>query len=396
MRAIISTRTGFIVEDIFKEALTELCTFAHSERFTLVIIFYTPDIEDKKIFHLIKFNLRSQHTIAIKTSHIFNESGLLFPGISLMGFSETDKDIDVVVFDKFKDRTFPEFAELKLSELVKGHARPKMILNFIDPTITNIFLWVRGIQNALGKVISIFGYSVLEESGYYRENPIYYNGSTYPGSVISVLFGEGADWGFSQNLGVQPLGKTWTATKHYENLLQELNGVSPLEIYKSLGIGEKFLNKNTVFPYAGVVYPPGFTLSNNSFCIRNVIKVMSDDTLFFNANVENVPVRLFTSSRELLLKTFVKTATSIKRHAEKNNREITAGFLFSSFACNRIVGLTIRKLFRNVKTILGETVPLVGIETFKEISPDFIRLEPQEPFVFQNNSISLLTIEKPL
>ena len=391
MNISVATRQGFETESLLKSCLAESQQSLPKDSYYLAWIFYTRGIEEKVLFTFLKEKIKASHILALKTSKLIVSSGFIHPAISFVLFDARPEEISLFAYPCKEEAEESRKVNKDILKYIKEIGHPSWVLNLIDPTLLKVALPLRNLQNILGTSVPFLGFSTIAEYQY-RENPIFYNGRFLKDRILSILFGPQVDLKFSQSTGYNPLGRFFHITKSYGNIIQEIDNIPASFVYRNLGINKNLFTKETIFPYATLVYPLGILLDKDAFCLRHTIKILDDDSLFCNAEIQpSRPLKIMLSTRDDLMKDTVQKIISLKRAYDKKNKKPSLIMIFSSFARALTMGWQCKQEIEAIKKIFAEDIPLIGTLTLREINPVFFG-KPRFRTVFQNNSMNFLML----
>ena len=191
--------------------------------------------------------------------------------------------------------------------------------------------------------------------------------------------------------GFKPLGKPRTVTSSKDNIIHTIDNKPAINIY------EEYLNKEAqhirlgLLNSAAIFYPLGIYQANlRQYLLRYPIDILSDGSIVCQAEVPpNTEVHLMIANKDSCKNAATLAAQEIKDTLGENQAKLL--IIINSMAKHKILGRHSSIEVEAIKNVLGQSIPLIGLYSFGELSPLGIKKIEMESHL-QNGSLSLIAI----
>jgi hypothetical protein len=245
---------------------------------------------------------------------------------------------------------------------------PHGLLMFPDGLTGNVAEVVRGIQDVLGLSFPIVGGSSADDFRFAKTFQ-YYRGQLHSDSVPVVQLAGPIEVGIGARHGWQPLGKPRQVTRALDNVVQELDGHTAVNIYETyFGKAAAQLKAESLADMS-IVYPLGMPIpGEEEYLLRNVLRVDDNGSLVYAGEIpEGTQVRLMMGSK-------AKALEAARRAAQQAMRSISPrlpsfALVFSSCSRSRLFGPQAGEEIALIRRTIGGKIPLIGFYDYGEQAP---------------------------
>ena len=245
---------------------------------------------------------------------------------------------------------------------------PHCFLMFPDGLTGNVAELIRGVQDTMGLRFPIAGGCAADDFSF-RRSYQYFQGQVYSDAVTGVLLAGPIAVGIGARHGWRPLGKPRRVTRALANIVQELDGHSPVNLYETyFGRAAESLKAGALADMS-IVYPLGLPIpGEEEYLLRNVLRVDPAGSLIYAGEIpEGSEVRLMMGSKE-------KALEAARRAAELAALSIaprvaTFALVFSSCSRARLFGHRAGEEIAAIREVLGKSVPIIGFYDYGEQAP---------------------------
>ncbi len=247
-------------------------------------------------------------------------------------------------------------------------ANPHGFLMFPDGLTGNVAEVLRGVQDVLGLSFPIIGGCAADDFSFTQTHQ-YFQGQVYTDAVPGLMLTGPIAVGVGARHGWRPLGKPRNVTRAFANVVQELDGLSAVNLYETYFGKAAASLKSESLADMSILYPLGMAVpTEDEYLLRNVIRVDPDGFLIYAGEIpEGSEVRLMMGSKAKALGAARKAAElAIQAVAP---RTPSFAFIFSSCSRSRLFGRRAEEEIFAVQRILGKEIPLIGFYDYGEQAP---------------------------
>ena len=191
--------------------------------------------------------------------------------------------------------------------------------------------------------------------------------------------------------GFKPLGKPRTVTKVDGFILRTIDNKPAVDIYNHfLGTEAEGIKINTLNSCAAM-YPLGLYLEESGqYLLRNIIDILQDGSIVCHEGIpQGAEVHLMIASKESCGNSAIEAAGFIK--ASLADKPAKLVLIFESLARHKILGRSAVNEIQDIRNILGNTTPLIGMCSYGEIGT-FGTLNNIKNIYLHNESILIMAI----
>jgi len=245
---------------------------------------------------------------------------------------------------------------------------PRGFFMFPDGLTGNVAEVLRGVQDVLGLSFPVIGACAADDFGF-TQTYQYFQGEVYTDAVPGLLLTGPISVGVGARHGWRPLGKPRHVTRAFANVVQELDGLSAVNLYETYFGKAAGSLKSESFVDMSILYPLGMTVpAEEEYLLRNVLQVEPDGQLIYAGEIpEGSEVRLMMGSKAKALEAARKAAELAALAIAPQSPSFA--FVFSSCSRSRLFGRRAGEEIRAVQRVLGSDVPLVGFYDYGEQAP---------------------------
>jgi len=250
---------------------------------------------------------------------------------------------------------------------------------------------VTGMQEKLGSSFPLVGGS-LPKTTEHQENCVYCGSELLNDAACGILWGGKLNFGLGIEHGWQPLGKPRQITRSGLDTVNEIDGVTAVNLYKEY-FGKEIPELKRELKRLSVFYPLGIAISQKKeYLLRSVASIKNDGSLLFRGETpEGSTIRLMISSKDSCLSSARQAAQTAMNNLR--GKKIKFALVLNSLSRYALLGRLAEQEISIVQDTLGEEVPLAGIYTSAEQSPlNSINYTNLGKSYFHNNSIAVLAI----
>jgi hypothetical protein len=247
-------------------------------------------------------------------------------------------------------------------------ANPHGFFVFPDGLTGNVAEMLRGVQDVLGLSFPVVGACAGDDFGFTKTYQ-YFQGQVHTDSVPGLLLTGPIAVGVGARHGWRPLGKPRHVTRAFANVVQELDGLSAVNLYEEYFGKAAASLKSESLADMSILYPLGMTVpSEEEFLLRNVLDSDVDGNLRYAGEIpEGSEVRLMMGSKAKALEAARKAAELASMAIAP--RSPSFAFVFSSCSRSRLFGRRAAEEVNVIQRTLGENVPLIGFYDYGEQAP---------------------------
>jgi len=374
-----------------REAVEKARLELNAEKADFALIFTTEEFRRSAALQAITGSIGPIPLIGASSTIIISRQGPLKHGLIVILFNLSEGAYFNA--DCVKDvtaKTAQAAGEELGRKLLYGCKNVRRNLSIIFSNTAENANLITGIQENLGKSFPLIGASMPEDFGG-KENSLYFGPEILSNAACGILWGGKLNFNLGIEHGWQPLGKPRYVTKAAAGVVNEIDGLPAVNLYKDYfakelsGI-ERELKRIAVF------YPLGINISEQKeYLLRSVSSIKDDGSLVFRGEIpEGSVVRLMISSKESCLASARRAAESAVKKLDGN--KIKFALVFNSLSRHLLLGRQAGEDIKIVQEVIGKDIPLAGIYTSAEQAPlGFINYSLGKTY-FHNNSIAVLTI----
>jgi hypothetical protein len=139
------------------------------------------------------------------------------------------------------------------------------------------------------------------------------------------------------------------------------------------------------------MYPLGFYLEGpKQYLLRNIIDILDDGSIVCHEGIPlGAEVHLMISNKESCRNSAIEAAGMVK--ASLGDKQAKLIIIFESLARHKILGRSAFNEVQDIKNILGNTTPIIGMCSYGEIGP-FGTLNNIKNIYLHNESILIIAI----
>ncbi len=270
---------------------------------------------------------------------------------------------------------------------------PHGFLMFPDGLTGNVAEVIRGVQDILGLSFPIIGGCAGDDFGFTHTYQ-YFQGQVHTDAVPGILLAGQIAVGFGARHGWRPLGKPRHVTRAFENVVQEMDSYSAVNLYETyFGKAAASLKSESLADMT-ILYPLGIPVpEEEEYLLRNVLRVNPEGYLVYAGEIqEGSEVRLMMGSKEKALEAAHRAAELAVGAIAP--RAPTFGLIFSSCSRARLFGRRAQEEINTIQQVLGKGVPLIGFYDYGEQAPlsaaNFRGLS-----YFHNESVVVVAVSAP-
>lgn len=377
--ANVGIASGDSSREIAKQATEDALAGLASEKADVALVFASSIYKGKELLEGVR-SVVGEDTIIIGSStagEITSKrpvsqnsiSVMLLSSDSIQFFSAISESIDAIgsleagkeVAKKIKEQADAAGVELK------------SFMMFPDVLVGNGADIVRGALKVLGDDFPVVGGASGDNQEFVRTFQ-YLGDKEYTKSVVALgLSGE-----FSFGVGVRhgwiPIGSPMTVTKSAGSLIQEIDGMPAIEVYKDHFGEEKAQvlqdTESVASTRSVLTYPFGISRQDHhdEILIRFATGVLEDGSIRCAAEIpEGSEIRLMIGSKE-------EAIAAAKDAAERSQEGLgdkrpKAAIIFNCIARKNLFGEEAQQEIQTIQEAIGIDVPMIGFYTYGEQAP---------------------------
>lgn len=372
-----------------KEAAGKARIGLNAGKIDLALLFTTREFSHSLVLRAIADIIGPIPLFGASSSAVISGQGALKHGLAIILFSFSEStyfNVDCVK-DIAEENTLSAGVQLG-EKLLYGckNARRNLSVIFSNIDTPDSSGLITGLQQKLGKSFPLIGATVGHQG-----NSLYFNSEILHNSSCGILWGGKLNFNLGIEHGWQPLGKPRQITKATADVVNEIDGLPAVNLYKEY-FAKEIPELKRELKRIAVFYPLGISISEKKeYLLRSVVSIRNDGSLVFRGEVpEGSTIRLMISSKEGCLLSARKAAQAAIKNME--GRKIELALIFNSLSRHTLLGRQATQEIKTVQETLGEDVPLAGIYTATEQAPlGFINYSLGKTYI-HNNSIAILTI----
>ena len=247
-------------------------------------------------------------------------------------------------------------------------SNPHSFAIFPDGLTGNAAEVIRGIQDILGLSFPIVGGSAADDFAF-TQTTQYFQDKTCHNAVPGVLMTGPIAVGVGARHGWKPLGRPRRVTRALDNIVQELDGHSAVNLYEMyFGRAADSLRMGSLANMS-IIYPLGMPIpGEEEYLLRNVLRIDPAGSLIYAGEIsEGSEVRLMMGSKENALQAARRAAEQAVMALAP--RTPTFALVFSSCSRARLFGRRAGEEISAIRKELGEDIPFVGFYDYGEQAP---------------------------
>ncbi len=357
----------------------------------LVIVFASPTYATIEALNVIHTILKPRRLVGSSTAGVILSEGVFTRGIGILAVNSMEMTFGIAsrALDR---RSEPRDAGFEWGRKINADCKSpqhQACFLFTDHAFNNS-LFIRGAQEVFGFGVPLLG-AISSDNFQFQKVCQFFQQQVLTQHAVGVLI-SGAHIAWSCKHGFKPLGKPRTITKARSNIIQTIDDVPAIQIYKDyLGPDAEGLTKG-VFSSHAILYPLGIYIEEQrQYLLKNAIDILADGSIVCQGDVpEGAEVHLMIGNRDSCRNAAAATANQVKDML--GGRQAKLILIIESAARYKIFRNQASSEILAIKEILGYTTPLIGMYAFGEIVPitsDYITNTTH----IQNESITILAID---
>ncbi|HCI47589.1 MAG TPA: hypothetical protein DFI00_09870 [Rhodospirillaceae bacterium] len=321
-------------------------------------------LEDPAVISALRDAMPGAQVVGCSTAGEINSERTTENALSIMGIKFDATPVKVVTAQIAADKDGSYNAGRTLAtDLQASDLRAIMVLS---PGLNvNGSALVNGIRDVCDDGTVVFG-GLAGDGTAFGITRTLFNGDTFTDKVVAVgFYGTSLQVGTGSRGGWQAFGPVRRVTKAKNNVLEELDGKSALELYKQY-LGERA----DELPASGLLYP--FAILSEDQAETGLIRTILDideanGSLILAGDLpENALVRLMHADNDAL----VDGAEEAAEEANSIGGDGQAAAICVSCVGRRIVmGNSVDDEVESVAEVLGVNAPIIGYYSYGEICP---------------------------
>ena len=245
---------------------------------------------------------------------------------------------------------------------------PHLFLMFPDGVSGNVAETIRGAQSMLGTSFPIVG-GAAGDDFLFRKTYQYHFDTVASHATTGALLAGDVAVSFGARHGWRPLGKPRLVTRSNANVVYELDGRPPVNLYKEyFGQGAKELQQEWL-ARTTIIYPLGMSIPDEEeYMLRNVLQVAPQGHMIYAGEVpEGNSVRLMMGSKEDALSAAHAAAQQARKGLRSKKPRLA--LIFSSASRAKLFGREAIAEVQVIQEAIGEEVPVAGFYGYGELAP---------------------------
>lgn len=237
--------------------------------------------------------------------------------------------------------------------------RPYTLLLFADMVGVDSEALIAGVNTTLGPGFQIVG-GVASDDGRAGSTAVYINREILRDAVVGVVIAGRIPTAVSACHGCSPDSRRMSVTRSTGNLLQELDGRAPLDVYL-----DTFGASATNLTLRHLVGIPEW---NGAYRLRSTVRVQSDGALMLTAAApQGSPMQWMACSAPCVADAAQRAVQ--RAIADLGNARPAAALVFSSnLLLWRNDPVALQHKLAAIRKTVGESVPIIGLNTFGEFA----------------------------
>jgi hypothetical protein len=358
----------------------------------LIIVFASPQYIVPETQAVITRALKPKHLIGSSTGGIILSNGVTNRGIAIVGIISDEINVGVSAIKDIDGQdmhhTGFDLARKATQDLNSTHR--EVFIAFSEGIEKNSSAFIRGVKESLGGGFPVLG-AISSDDFKYKNLSQFFQDQILRNSVVGLLLGGSFHLALGCKHGFKPLGKPRTVTKVEGYILRTIDGQPAMEIYKHF-LGQEIQGiKNAALNSCAAMYPLGFYHEeSNQYLLRNIIDILEDGSIVCHEGIhEGAEVHLMISNKESCRNSAIEAAGMVK--ASLADKPAMLVIVLESLARHKILGRSAFNEIQDIKYILGNTTPIIGMCTYGEIGP-FGSLNNIKNIYLHNESILIIAI----
>lgn len=391
----INVGVGFSTDKDYMQAVKEAIRLArisiHHERIDLAIIFSTIEFAHPNTLRAIYSLLGQINTVGCCGTAIISNQGIIKQGLGLMllNFDEGTY-FNCASVKEISGKNSLESGKELANKLLYGFKdiRRDLGMIFSDGLIPDGPHILNGLQERLGKSFPLIG-AAASDNLRFLKTYIYHNLEVFNDGACGVLWGGKLNFGLGIKHGWKALGKPHTATSAHANIIEQIDGVPAVELYKDyLGYDLNKLRDN--LKLISILYPLGVYIpGEQEYLLRNIISIETNGSIRLHGDIpQGSQVRLMIGTKESCLDATRQAAEEAKKCLL--GRKYNFALVFDSVSRYILLGRQADREIDIINNSLGEDIPILGLYTYGEQAP-LKAVNYQGQSYFHNQTISVLS-----
>lgn len=374
-----------------QEAVARAKAQLKKEHVDAAFLFNTAHYDPKKFLPILAQSLNPRCLIGCLTSEIIIENRFEPAGIAVLLLTsdqikfESGRVSHLTVQDlRAAGKTFVRNC---LSGL--GISSRKLLLFFIDGLIETPSAFLGGIKEEFGRTIPVIGVgssAPLRHQKTYQ----YHLDEILSAGACGLILSENCRLGMSCQHGWKPLGQPRKITGSRDNVILTIDHKKAISIYEELLGGRIPAWDKTRLDNVALRYPLGLqTASGQGYVVRNVTAKLDDGSIVCQDKVsDDTTVHILLGNKRSCLQAAEQAAYEVREQLGGTPPRLI--FVMESLLRRSLLGRSSAQEIRLIQNILGETVPLIGMCSQKEIFATLPGKSSEEEI--HNSSLMILAI----
>jgi hypothetical protein len=358
----------------------------------LIIVFASPQYIIPETQAVITRALKPKNLVGSSTGGIILSNGVTSRGIAIVGIISDEINVGVSAIKDIDNQDTHhvgfDLARKATQDLNSSHR--EVFITFSEGIEKNSSAFIRGVKESLGGGFPVLG-AISSDDFEYKNLSQFFQDQVLRNSAVGLLLGGSFHLALGCKHSFKPLGKPRTVTKVEGYILRTIDDQPAVEIYKHFLGPEAQGIKNAALNSCAAMYPLGIYLEGtNQYLLRNIIDILEDGSIVCHEGIpQGAEVHLMISNKESCRNSAIEAAGMVK--ASLADRPAKLIMIFESLARHKILGRSAFNEIQDIKNILGNTTPVIGMCSYGEIGP-FGTLNNIKNIYLHNESILIIAI----
>jgi hypothetical protein len=374
------------------EACVQVKSQLNASETDLVIVFASPQYIVPETQAAITRALKPKHLVGSSTGGIILSNGVTNRGIAIAGIISDDINVAVSAVNHIENQDMHhagfDLARKATQDLSSSHR--EVFITLSEGIEKNSSAFIRGIKESLGGGFPVLG-AISSDDFKYKNLSQFFQDQVLRHSTVGLLLGGSFHLALGCKHSFKPLGKPRTVTKVEGSIIRTIDDQPAVDIYKHFLGPEAQGIKNAALNSCAAMYPLGFYLEGSGqYLLRNIIDILEDGSIVCHEGVQQgAEVHLMISNKESCRNSAIEAAGMVK--ASLGDKPPKLVIIFESLARHKILGRSAFNEIQDIKNILGNAAPILGMCSYGEIGP-FGTLNNIKNIYLHNDSILMIAI----
>jgi hypothetical protein len=357
----------------------------------LVVIFTTDAYDGDAVLQGVRTQTGSAPLVGCCTGGLISVSGHHHQGVAVLALYAPDMTVSTALHDELSEQ--PMLAAERVTESLLRTApahsqQPHTALVFADGLIGR-----RALDDALYTTSAILGPGCPLAGGAAGDSLKFVSTSLFADDQISsdalavALVASSAPVGIGVRHGWQPMGPQFTVTHSEDNVLYELDGRPPLEVYREL-FPQQTITAET-FLSVTRFHPLGFQQDNQEYLIRLPQQANPDGSVVCAGIVPVGAVAHVMQGDAASLLHAAQQATQ-QAVAALHGQPPAAALIIDCVTRPPLLGEETDTEIARIRQELGPNIPFIGMYSFGEVAS-----EEAGAVAFHNKTVVVYVIGQP-